>query len=270
MNLTAISHVWNEGDLITLWLSHHGDLFDKIIIIDHGSTDNTLEDIWLAQTLSFFSAEIIVVPSRLSEFHAASNDLEVMEVEKKFYLGDQATFVLNTTEFIWAIDFRERIEAHFSRTGPNRALGVGSIIMVDKEPSETVDYPFWKERTHGFVDTYPGVRRKRYFHNAPCGEYGLGRHHTNVPAEDIDDIHLLYLAFSPWPLVKNRKLAIQSRIPQADKDIGAGKEHILTPESLEQRYQDYLGQSYNLLARHEFAGPYFRNLELLESQEDLD
>lgn len=250
---------------MTHWLSHHGDLFDRIIFIDHGSTDSTLEDIRLAQILSFFSAEITVVPSRLTDFHAASNDLEVMEVEKKFYLGDQATFVLNTTEFIWAADFRDKVESHFNRVGPNRALGVGSVIMVDKEPAEDVKFPFWKTRTHGFVDTYPGVRRKRYFHNAPCGEYGLGRHMTSVPAEDIDDIHLLYLAFSPWPQVRERKLAIQSRIPQADKDIGAGKEHILTPESLEARYQDYLSQSYNLLARHEFAEAYFRNLEMLES-----
>ena len=264
MNMTAISHIWNEGDLITHWLSHHGNLFDRIIFIDHSSTDSTGEDIWLAQTGEFFSAEITVVPSRLSDFSASANDAEVMEVEKKYYLGDQATFVLNTTEFIWAIDFRQRMEAHFNRVGPDRALGVGSIIMVDKEPSETVDYPFWKDRTYGFVDTYPGVRRKRYFHNAPCGEYGLGRHVTHIPAEDIDDVHLLYLAFSPWPLVKNRKLAIQTRIPQADKDIGAGKEHILTPESLEQRYQDYLAQSYDLKDRPEFAGPYFKNLESLE------
>jgi len=250
VNLTCISHVWNEQDLIGFWLAHHVPIFDRIIIIDHGSTDLTIP------IVNLLAPNAIIVNSKLTDFNAHLNDQEVMEVERKYYEPPQATFVLNTTEFIWAKDLRQKVNKHLST--PDTAIGVGSIIMVDSPDSM---YP------HGFVDEYPGIRRKRYFHNSACGEYGLGRHACFLPRVfDVDDIYIKYMAFSPWPLVAKRKLAIQQRIPQSDKDMGAGKEHILTPESLEARYREYLDKSYRLIDRDEYSTNIPTHLEWMEEQ----
>ena len=238
MNLTLISHFYNEEVLMPSWLEHHLPLFDRLILVDHQSTDSSRD------VIKSLAPDAIVIPSRLTEFDAWQNDLEIMEVEKTYYKGPQITCVLNTTEFICAIDFAQTMNAHVINDHLADAWGVGSIILVDKEgvPSGT-----W-----GFKD--PGhIRRKRYFHCSDNGQYHLGRHGTNLPAQDVDDVHILYKAFSPWPDIRARKLQVQTRIPIANKQSGLGFEHLVTSEQLDQKYQEYLAMSGDLTLLTEFS-----------------
>ena len=219
------------------WLKHHKNIADRLILVDHNSTDCS-RDIIETQ-----APDAIILDSRLQEFDAWQNDLEIMEIEKRFYQPGQVTLVLNTTEFLWGDAPKETLKDHYNDQLYD-AWGIGSIIMVDS--------PNAPPGTWGFKD--PGhIRRKRYAHCVNNGNYQLGRHGTNLLARDIDDLSVLYMAFSPWPQVKERKLQVQTRIPLANKQAGLGFEHLVTPEQLDRKYEEYLALSGDLLNLPEFA-----------------
>mgnify|MGYP003390287370 CR=1 FL=1 len=231
MNFTLVSHFHNEEVLLPAWVARHQPLFDRMILIDHQSTDESRD------IIEAIAPEAIVIPSKLTEFDAWQNDLEVMEIERQYYKAPQMTLVLNTTESIVSEDFQAAMLDHYNTSELIDAWGIGSIILVDKGgiPSGT-----W-----GFKD--PGhIRRKRYAHCASDGNYHLGRHGTNLYSEDIENVHILYSAFSPWPEVKNRKLQIQKRLSAHNVQSGLGFEHIQTSESLDTKYQEYLALSGGL------------------------
>lgn len=92
VNTTLISHIFNEEYLLPFWLNHHKDMFDKIIIIDYNSTDNSIE---ICKTIC---PECQIIKSRNNCFDAEKVDAEVMDIETTL---QGIKMVLNTTEFLF-------------------------------------------------------------------------------------------------------------------------------------------------------------------------
>ena len=217
---TLISHIFNEEYLLPFWLRHHKDMFDQIIIIDYHSTDKSLE---ICKEICP-TCKIMVTKNPC--FEAVKVDEECMEIEKTI---EGIKMVLNTTEFLVC---ETSVCDLFSNTTPV-AYTITSITP----------YSFINHNIHHLHDLYDGLlsnhvvyhfdRGDRKIHNYDHGDYTIGRHGSKHPSTPINKAHLIWLGFYPMGLeLLTRKLQIQQNIPQSDKNVGNGKQHLYSKEKI--------------------------------------
>ena len=242
IRLHLTSHVWNEELLIPGWIKWHQQLApDSVTIVDHHSTDRTVE------IIKNLAPAWRVIPSRLEWFDAGPVDHEISDIESMLPTSEEDWKIcLNTTEYIFRPGFRESIELAWRQTGL-QAFGSRSVSLVDLEENNSLS-PF--DRHTGYIDYERGVvgsRRWRYVHNQDYGHYHIGRHGVDLPHLEMPDWLLLHWAFAPYPLNRSRRLAIQTKMPQHNKDLGLGIQHLQTEESLTKLYGEECARSYDLL-----------------------
>lgn len=253
-SLAILTHFYNEEVLLPHWIDQHKDLADECIMVNHGSTDSSLEII-----KALAPSHWKVVDTKLTDFDAAANDQEIMEWEKT--LKTDFKFTINLTEFIFCKDLKQIMEEYKDKD----AIGFKAYMMVDKDLNLPLDEPLWKSRTHGYLDNGSAVnsRRGRYMHTHPCGNYNTGRHSTtfsNTVAQD--DWNILFASFSPWPQAQARKLQIQTKmVPEKSFHLAQGVQHAQTKESLEVFYQQELAKSSDLMLDTNFKLQYDAYME---------
>jgi hypothetical protein len=253
MQTTVIAHFFNEEYLLPWWLEHHTRLFDHGILIDYASTDRSVE---ICRKLA---PHWEVRQSQNKFFEATSADEEVMAIEKSV---DGWKIALNITEFFVCRDmdlFKWSIQ---SFGGPMYAIR--GIVMVDPP-----DYQYElldkqraliSQRFHGFFEdekldaTQTHLYRSRFFHRYSTGDYLPGRHLSRLPAlMHPPGAFILWFAFSPWnEEVRLRKLQIQTKIPEADKQRGYGAQHLVNGEKLDLVYRGAAKKAEDLRARPEY------------------
>lgn len=240
-SLGIVLHIFNESMMLPHFIEHHKDLVDEAIVIDHNSTDLSREVI---ETLA---PGWKIVPSKLNCFDAIQTDLEVQEWEKT--LRTDWKLALTITEFIWNLDFKEKLAGWKERFPQNKAFGAKSYCLVDREPTESLKMPLWADHHYGaFGNLATNVSsRWRYAHCAESGQYHPGRHSTNLPSANTNDLFLLHFRYAPYPQCLERKLQIGARVPQSDIVRGMGTHHQKTPEAMEKDYQLWLAESSELL-----------------------
>lgn len=243
IRLHLLTHCWNEELLMPGWVKWHRSLnLDSVTVIDHHSSDRTVD---IIKTLA---PDWKIIPSRLEWFAAGPLDHEVSEVEASLPTSpEDFKLVLNTTEWLWTPNFKERLELAWRQTPHIQAFGSRSVSLVDTEPCDTLD---WSYHVTGYIDYENGVynsRRWRYAHNQDYGHYHIGRHGVDLPWTHTPEWLLLHWAFAPYPKNRARRLAIQTRMPEGDKLQGLGIQHIQTEESLTELYKSEVGRSFNLL-----------------------
>ncbi len=264
-NLCILTHVYNEEMLIVPWMKHHSMFARELIVIDHHSTDKTVE--LVNKYAPYLYDKYKVVTTKLDCFDAALVDQEVMELETT--RESEWVFTLNVTEFIWHFDLPYLLE----NTSAD-AIGFRAFMMVDpvsrcpKEPSDLSGF-IWHNRTYGYRDDGSALasRRARFMHRKEHGSYALGRHGVNIPNHDFQEhYNILFAHFSPWPESRQRKLQIQDRIPLKDKQAGSGIQHLQTPESLNGLYWHELTKAKDLLTTdQDFAKNYNRYLDWMDT-----
>lgn len=246
-SLGLVTHVWNEEVLLPHWIRHHLPLADDCIIIDHGSTDSTLD---ICKELA---PHWRVVPTKLPAFDAHLLDAEVQETE--LLLSTEWKMALNVTEFLFHSTLRTLMEEFKDYD----AIGFKAYMMVDKVLDLPLDAPLWQNRTFGYMDDGSAMnsRRGRYMHSHDHGHYNLGRHGTSFPRHiESDDWNILFASFSPWPQAIKRKLQIQERIPLSDKQNGFGIQHLQNTQTLNNFYLQELAKSSDLLLDSNFKMNY--------------
>jgi hypothetical protein len=253
MSIGIVTHVFNEELLLPCWLEHHSKIAEQGIIIDHHSNDLTLN---IVEEFIKKNPTWKVVQSRLPQFSAIGNDAEVMDYEQQ--LTSKWKMTLNATEFIFTPNLKDKLAEWESLNPEMVAFGARAFCMVDKEVAAPLQNPIWTNRTHGMLDHDRGVnlRRWRYMHKSLHGQYSIGRHETSLPHLTKMDFTILHMFFSPWDQCKQRKLQIQTRIPESDKAQRLGFQHIVTEAQLEQIRLDLLPQTYNLLENPLFKEAY--------------
>jgi hypothetical protein len=93
------SHFFNEEFLLPYWIRHHAHMFDKVVLIDYGSTDRSVQ---IVKELA--PPNWIVVNSSVPHFGAVELDMQVMSVQKSH--TDYWHIALTTTEFLVHADLR--------------------------------------------------------------------------------------------------------------------------------------------------------------------
>lgn len=242
MSFGLVGHFFNEELLIPHFIEHYQGIVDQAILINHQSTDSSYEIIRTK------APNWKIVNTQLSDFNAKANDEEVEYWETQ--LRTTWKWSSNITEFLFIPNIKDTLK-NLEIEYPNlQAFGVRTVCLVDKEQNLAIEKPIWKNRIWGYINYdagIPVIRRWRYLHKASSGKYFTGRHGTRLSSIDLENLLLLHFTYSPWPECVARKLGIQTRIPESDKNQGLGFEHIVTEKELIDTREKHLKRSYNLL-----------------------
>jgi len=240
----VVSHFFNEEYLLPWWLRHHTALFDFGVMIDHGSTDRSVE------VVRELAPHWRLVKSQLYEFDAYRTDLEVMHYEQELPPGCWK-IALTTTEFLMPAIPLNTLESVLEQKGL-RGCSTTGINLVDTEPSiePTYDQSLPIQKHTGFFEDpekSPAKMRylSRFYHRNSVGMYHPGRHRSFDSHASIvtSELPLFKYAASPWSEAGiARKLQIASRVPQADVERGMGAEHRRTKEQLQDYRQGLLSR----------------------------
>lgn len=226
MNLTLLSHFYNEEYLLPHWLEHHKKIFTHGIMVDYDSTDNSVD------IIKEICPNWLIVKSMNRDFgnDTINSEIELYEKQVKGY-----RICLNTTEFILG-DFK-----NLSQNETENQILIPAFCMVDHPLMEykELESDIISSRTYGFdYKTDFNFKMARSLHNYPMVKYPIGRHYHSYNTEDFV---ILWYGFSPFNknLLK-RKLQIQNRISEHDKRIGSGFHHMTTE-----------GEQYKQLKNHQ-------------------
>jgi hypothetical protein len=253
---TVISHFYNEAYLLPWWLSHHRNLFDYGILINHGSTDNSLE------IIKEYVPNWRIVNSTLTFFDAFMTDLEVMSYEKEI---PGWKIALNVTEFLISTVDLNSLQSHLESEKRTGVACSGYILVDNRINNQSLDksMPLLKQLNWGFndnADISPENRlamnlgsilpsRNRFFHKNPVGMYQPGRHQSYHPESNVrlSDLMILHCGFAPWNTdFIHRKTGIKDRINPDDFKRGWGLQHLKERKELDRSHKLALDISYDL------------------------
>lgn len=256
MRQVLISHFFNEEFLLPYFLRHHVPMFDHGVMINHCSTDSSVD------IIKALAPGWEIVDTTLENFDAELNDREVESHEARF--PDDWKVVLNVTEFIIHPDLRWFLREQLKKNQHwvwMRDFGI--VDTLEEQDKPVTDEPLWLQREHGFD---AATVRSRMIHRYQHGDWILGRHSSHKsrkhPGMLTDEVLVLWYGWSPMSCCRPRKLQIQTRIPEKDKALRRGVEHIQTPESLQETYLGFAAGSCHLPSVY----PAYRNgIEAMKS-----
>jgi hypothetical protein len=241
--MTIISHIFNEEFLLPFWIKHHLLLCDKAIIIDYNSTDSSLD---IIRTLA---PHWEIRQSKYSEFDSSNNHNEVIELEREI---SGWKMCLNATEFLLANDLESKLKN-------NIAIKCRGAVMTDNKDL------FWKDpdpnkhlvaqRTFGYFEdeTNDFQSRGRILHPYFDGQYTLGRHSHSCLSEAHSDVFIYWARYSPLTQkLINRKIQIDYKRSDQDKQSGRGWEHGLNQEQILKNWEQMLERTHDLRENKEF------------------
>lgn len=246
--LTLISHFYNEEYLLPFWLQHHVDLVDHGVMINHRSTDGSVE------IIKKYAPNWEIIESSLTEFDPYETDFEVQCIESRI---EGWKICLNTTEFL--VGPVRSLIRHYEDKGI-RSVYTSAKIMIDVDP-ETIpepNMPLILSKPEGINDNKiydifirgplfrkvvgflrkPNSRyigRQRLLHRENIGRYVVGRHQWGHRAHYERQLCVNWYSFSPWndPFIK-RKLGIAETMPK--NDDGLGVHHRFTLKQWQNEY----------------------------------
>jgi len=202
---TCITNIYNEEYLLPFWLNHHKHIFDRIIIIDHHSTDNSLK------ICKEIIPGCIIIPHPSKKFASKEHDIYLMELENAV---KGIKIILNTTEFLFC---SKPIKDIFN-SKKNKMFGAlcySPYSLNEYYPKN--NYELFCNMKNKDI-RYHKDRWHRFIHNYSNGKYVIGRHHTYHTYEESNDMYIVWFGFYPLnEKLLSRKLQVKNNIPQTDR-----------------------------------------------------
>ena len=260
---TVITHFYNEEYMLPWWINHHKKLFDYGIMINHGSTDRSLD---ICKQMCPHNWKI--VDTCISEFKT-----EYIDHEVKFYESTVDGFkaVLTLTEFFMTPMPLDHLNARIVYNDSKYMKTIG-VCMVDMFPTELPDYnqPLFAQKHHGMItgytdplnmhrpDTYKDLYG-RFYHNDRYGKYAPGRHWLTIDDKiyNAQDVFILKYKYSPWNESSiNRIMQFTSKITMDDLQRGLCTPHMLVSEEHWSLYNYFRQTAYDLKDNVNFLNAY--------------
>lgn len=212
---TLLSHIFNEEYLLPFWLNHHKNMFDDIIIIDYNSTDKSIE------ICKSICPECKIIKTRNAMFVADEIDKEVMDIENSL---EGIKLVLNTTEFLFC---EKSVKDFFINNTESISYAINAIspYSINLYTINNI-YELFNNLFNDDVVYHYDRLGSRFIHNFSNGNYHVGRHYTNNSFITTSEAHIIWFGY--YPLNNNllkRKLQIQAKMTQSDRDRGRGLHH---------------------------------------------
>lgn len=231
MNPIIITHFYNEEFLLPLWLTHHKKYFEYGVLVSYGSTDRSVEIIKdICPHWSVFS-------SRNGHFDHLECDEEIMDIEKQIPQG-WYRIALTCTEFIVG-DFHKVLSDAHRKNYDQRAqilIPVNVMTGYDINGSLSNKIPLWEQIKTGVP--WEQVNACRSMHNYSDMRYTGGRHFDLNSPNLQPEVQIL--KFSNVLIGKemiDRRLQINSRVSERDRQWGIATHNTLTPETIEEYYR---------------------------------
>lgn len=271
---TVIMTFHNEEYYLPWWIRHHAKLFENGILIDYDSTDHSWEICkWLCPP------NWKIVKSRNRDFDASKLDREIQYYEQTV---SGFKMSLTTAEFLITPVALEKINDFcliFNKETPCYFTTVG-VAMVDSEPTVMPTYyqNLVEQKHHGMISGYKAAPNtatfdngepiddffksyySRLYHNAPYGDYVLGRHWTLDHSwwnHRATDVFTLKYKYSPWnDTILKRLQQFKHRVPQSDLDRGFCTFHTQAEETYIKEYEHYLKTAHDLKEDDKFLKAY--------------
>lgn len=257
---TVICHFYNESYLLPWWLDHHKKIFNHGIMINHRSSDSSVD------IIKTITPQWDIVDTRLSEFDAFMTDLEVMNYEEQV-IGFK--IALNVTEFLMPAIPLEKIEEALLGMG-RLGCAASGIICVDQDPTELPIYErslqsqkYWGYDDNLNCDSQSRLSmgqslfpyRNRFYHSDKVGMYQPGRHlsYHQDSTFRINELMIFHYGYAPWnDSFLARKTQIQQKVSTGDIARNWGVQHFKAREELTIDFQKNKTLSSDLHS-HQFA-----------------
>lgn len=226
MKKTILTNIFNEEYLLPFWLEHHKEIFDHGIIIDHHSTDRSIE----------ICKEIVptweIRTTNNKDFGIIETDNEFMDIEKEI---EGIKIILNITEFL-IVDCS--LSSFFFDKNNFKCYKIKTWTPF---PSILNDKQFFfpnsnKQLFKSLLNVKGNFthRSSRFIHNYSHGNYTIGRHHTQLPFILTNEMFIIWFGFYPWnPALIKRKLQIEDKITERDRICGFGEQHLWSIETIQ-------------------------------------
>lgn len=232
--LTLISHFYNEEYLLPWWLNHHKKIFDDAVLINYGSTDNSVN------IIKEICPDWRVVDSRNNHFDAELCDAEVLDYEREI---KGFTFALNITEFFLPPhNYRDYLHDEERETCYH--MQIYTIVDENTYVDPTYSESLIKQKHFGHEgekNGCHGVRSYRYLSNYKRKVLSVGRHSGPGESKKLDNFYVFWYAFCPWnEKTIQRKLQIKNKVSQNDMQKGFGGQHFWPRERMEEYYNGSL------------------------------
>lgn len=248
--VTLISHFYNEELLLPFWIAHHEGMFDDVIMINHKSTDRSVE------IIRELAPNWRIVDSKLDKFDPYYTDFEVQKIEDE--ICDGWKICLNTTEFL--VGPLKQIIGELEKTD-QIAIYTSAKIMIDRFPDQDLisGVPLIRQKPYGAMDSklydliFRGpfarkllkllikpksrnIGRQRLLHKSRTGQYLVGRHQWGLQARSEPRLCVFWYGFSPWTRTfVDRKLGIAEKIPENHN--GLGFHHLIGKSKLQKKFK---------------------------------
>lgn len=229
---TIITHFYNEEFLLPLWLNHHKYYFDHGILINYGSTDNSV------QIIKQICPTWEIVDSKHEYFDHQLCDQEIIEIEhskcsswrsaitvSEFLVGNLDKLMYESDSPIWHL--------------------LPVVKFVGYDPNGHIDNttPLWYQVTKGIPHTVDNDCRS--LQNCHFISYPSGRHFWNM-ANTTEAMVFKYANCLIGPEMIDRKLQIQHKVSKRDKEEGYAAQHFydkingLNNNNLKNFYTDWV------------------------------
>ena len=221
MQTTLLTNIYNEEYLLPMWLNHHKDMFDDIVIIDYNSTDNSIE------ICKKICPKCKIITTRNKYFDAQDIDNEFMDIENNI---EGIKIVLNTTEFLFC---KTSINDIFVDRSQPLSFYIKTISPYSKKNYDiNNNYELFNNLLNEDI-VFHDDRGVRYLHNYKNGNYDIGRHGSYNISNLTNEAYIIWFGYYPMndKLLK-RKLQIQQNISQRDKDNKYGFQHLMSKEEM--------------------------------------
>lgn len=238
MQITLLSHFYNEEYFLPWWLTHHMKIFDNIILINYHSTDKSVE------IIKSICPDCKIIDTKNESFSAEDVDKEIMEIESTI---SGYKICLNTTEFLLLNNYNIIKLLNYDQ---NCMYSIERATIVDSDPSIIPSHSdnLTSIKNMGFFGDNGINGSCRYIHSFPHGSYVVGRHQSHHPNIQNIPLSIFWYGFSPWTdeMIK-RKLQIIHTIPDSDKQKGFGVQHVWNLEKITEVKDSFISRCKKLL-----------------------
>lgn len=228
---TVLTHFYNEEYLLPIWLEHHKKIFDFGILIDYGSTDNSVEICksicpdWqiFPSSNQYFDAELC--DKEIEFYERQLPDYRIALTVTEFLMGDINKLSLNTIERVqWYIPC-----IRFTEWNPD-----GNLDLTK---------PLWEQLYTG-IDYRKDITANqcRSYHNFNDIKYTTGRHYVPYNTEDCIIFHYAHCIVGD-PMIK-RRLQIQHKISPNDIERNLGNHHYVDKNGLDMQKLEVMQKSW--------------------------
>ena len=143
-----ISHLRNEEYMLQWWIPHHLQKFDTAVIINYGSTDNTID------MIREMAPHWTIVDSWEEKFNCYTCDRQILQIETDIQQQYPGAFAvaLTVTEFLVGnTQFLEKEEGQYIKYLLScQMCDIDDHLYVEPNPH----LPLIKQRTFGYPEFY--------------------------------------------------------------------------------------------------------------------